>query len=45
MEGKYGMSSNSATLLAVGPYGPPANENFEPEALRAETAVWIRRNG
>jgi len=45
MEGKYGMSSNSATLLATGPYGPPANENFEPEALRAETATWIRRNG
>ncbi|MEJ8307885.1 DUF4381 domain-containing protein [Agrobacterium larrymoorei] len=45
MEGKNGMSSNSATLLATGPYGPPANENFEPEALRAETATWIRRNG
>ncbi|MDQ1184475.1 DUF4381 domain-containing protein [Agrobacterium larrymoorei] len=45
MQGKYGMSSNSATLLATGPYGPPANENFEPEALRAETATWIRRNG
>lgn len=45
MEGKYGMSRDTAALLATGPYGPPANENFEPEALRAETATWIRRNG
>jgi hypothetical protein len=45
MEGKHGMGRNSATLLAIGPYGPPANQNFEPEALRAETATWIRRNG
>ncbi|OLP57685.1 hypothetical protein BJF92_07660 [Rhizobium rhizosphaerae] len=45
MEGKYGMSGTSAALLATGPYGPPANENFEPEALRAETATWIRRHG
>ena len=45
MEGKHGMSRDSATLLAIGPYGPPANQNFEPEALRAETATWIRRNG
>ncbi len=45
MEGKHGMDRDSATLLAIGPYGPPANQNFEPEALRAETATWIRRNG
>nr|WP_321442553.1 DUF4381 domain-containing protein [uncultured Cohaesibacter sp.] len=45
MEGKDGMSRDSASLLATGPYGPPANQNFEPEALRAETATWIRRNG
>ena len=45
MEGKHGMGRDSATLLATGPYGPPANQNFEPEALRAETATWIRRNG
>ena len=45
MEGKHGMGRDSATLLAIGPYGPAANQNFEPEALRAETATWIRRNG
>lgn len=45
MEGKHGMDRDSARLLATGPYGPPANQNFEPEALRAETATWIRRNG
>ncbi|MEN3792341.1 DUF4381 domain-containing protein [Fulvimarina sp. MAC3] len=45
MQGKYGMGRDSATLLATGPYGPPANQNFEPEALRAETATWIRKNG
>ena len=45
MEGKHGMGRDSARLLATGPYGPPANQNFEPEALRAETATWIRRNG
>ncbi|WP_346892315.1 DUF4381 domain-containing protein [uncultured Roseibium sp.] len=45
MEGKHGMGRDSAMLLATGPYGPPANQNFEPEALRAETATWIRRNG
>ena len=45
MEGKHGLSSDSAALLATGPYGPPANQNFEPEALRTETAAWIRRHG
>ncbi|MEJ8475067.1 DUF4381 domain-containing protein [Roseibium algae] len=45
MEGKHGMNRDTATLLAIGPYGPPANQNFEPKALRAETATWIRRNG
>ncbi|MET0358007.1 MAG: DUF4381 domain-containing protein [Pararhizobium sp.] len=45
MEGKHGMSRSGATLLTIGPYGPPANQNFEPEALRTETAVWIRRHG
>jgi hypothetical protein len=44
-EGKHGMDRDTAALLATGPYGPPANQNFEPEALRAETATWIRRNG
>ncbi|WP_058635645.1 DUF4381 domain-containing protein [Aureimonas ureilytica] len=45
MDGKHGMSRDGATLLAIGPYGPPANQNFEPEALRTEIATWIRRNG
>lgn len=45
MVGRHGMSRDSAMLFATGPYGPPANQNFKPEALRAETAAWIRRNG
>ena len=45
MEGKHGLSRDSATLLAIGPYGPAANQNLEPEGLRTEAATWIRRNG